>query len=219
MELGNRRGLRLAALGTLLAVTTLPAYADDPTPLPPASVTQVGRSLEQLQAEAAALQADFAKATIAYTNALKASRAAEAAAKQAETAAAAAKAKAEEERHRLGLLMIQAYQLGIPTVIGTESMLWSLAAVAENLQEIADRQTAITQVGNVQVSQYQTAVAAAAVADKASQDAAAKRAAADQAAAKASQLSQAVAKKAADAAAAACPVWGEARRTGCPGRW
>ncbi len=202
MGLGNRRGLRLVALGTLLAVTTLPAYADDPTPLPPASVTQVGHSLEQLQAEAAALQADFAKATIAYTDALKASQAAEVAAEKAEQAAAVAKAKAEEERHRLGLLTVQAYQLGLPTTIGTESMLWSLAPIAENLQEIADRQAAITQAGSVQVSQYQTAMAAAAVADKASQDAATKRAAADQAAVKARQLAQAVAKKAADAAAA-----------------
>ncbi|HWD82376.1 MAG TPA: peptidoglycan DD-metalloendopeptidase family protein, partial [Kribbella sp.] len=202
MEWGNRRGLRLATLGTLLAVTALPAYADDPTPPPPASVTQVGRSLEQLQAEAATLQADFAKATITYTNALKASQAAEAAAEQAETAAAAAKAKAEEERHRLGLLTVQAYQLGIPTVIGTESMLWSLAPIAENLQEIADRQAAITQAGSVQVSQYRTAMAAVAVADKASRNAAAKRAAADEAATKGRQLSQAVAKKAADAAAA-----------------
>jgi cell wall-associated NlpC family hydrolase len=202
MGLGNRRGLRLVALGTLLAVTALPAYADDPTPPPPASVTQVGRSLEELQAEAAALQADFAKATIAYTNALKASEAAEAAAKKAEAEAAVARAKAEVERHRLGLLTVQAYQLGIPTTIGTESMLWSLAPIAENLQEIADRQSAITQVGSVQVSQYQTAMAAAAAADKASKEAAAKRAAADQAATKAKQLSQAVAKKAADAAAA-----------------
>jgi murein DD-endopeptidase MepM/ murein hydrolase activator NlpD len=202
MGLGNRWGLRLAALGTLLAVTALPAYADDPTPPPPASVTQVGRSLEQLQAEAAALQVDFAKATIAYTAALKTAQAAEAAAKKAEEAAAVAKAKAEEERHRLGLLTVQAYQLGLPTTIGTESMLWSLAPIAENLQEIADRQSAITQAGSVQVSQYKTAMTAAAVADKASKDAAAKRVAADQAAAKARQLSQAVAKKAADAAAA-----------------
>jgi hypothetical protein len=202
MGLGNRRRVRLAALGTLLAVIALPAYANGPTPPPPASVTQVGRSLEQLQAEAAAMQAEFAKATIAYTNALKASQAADAAAKKAEAAAAVAKAKAEDERHRLGLLTVQAYQLGLPTSIGTESMLWSLALIAENLQEIADRQAAITQAGSVQVSQYQTAMAAAAVADKASKDAATKRAAADQAAAKARQLSQAVAKKAADAAAA-----------------
>ncbi|TCO51028.1 murein DD-endopeptidase MepM/ murein hydrolase activator NlpD [Kribbella antiqua] len=202
MGLGNRRGARLATLGTLLAVTALPAYANDPTPPPPASVTQVSHSLEQLRAEAAALQAEFAKATIAYTNALKASQAAEAAAKRAEAAAAVAKAKAVQERHRLGLLTVQAYQLGLPTTIGTESMLWSLAPIAENLQEIADRQAAIIQAGSAQVSQYQTAVAAAAVADKASRDAATKRAVADQAAAKARQLSQAVAKKAADGAAA-----------------
>jgi murein DD-endopeptidase MepM/ murein hydrolase activator NlpD len=202
MGLGNRWGVRFAALGALLTVTALPASADDPTPPPPAAVTQVGRSLERLQAEAAALQAEFAKATIAYTNALKAAQVAEAAAKKAEEAAAIAKATAEAERHRLGLLTVQAYQLGLPTTIGTESMLWSLAPIAENLQEIADRQTAIQQLGTTQVSQYRTAMAAAAVADNASTDAAAKRVAANQAAAKASQLSQAVAKKAADAAAA-----------------
>ena len=50
--------------------------------------------------------------------------------------------------------------MGIPTVMGTESMLWSLAPIAENLQEIADRQTAITQLGSTQVAQYQTAMAA-----------------------------------------------------------
>jgi murein DD-endopeptidase MepM/ murein hydrolase activator NlpD len=199
---GSRRGLRFAALGTLLAGFALPAYADDPTQPPPASVTGVNRSLEQLQAEAAAVQADFAKATIAYTNALKAAQAAEAVAEKAEAAAAGAKTEAEQERHRLGLLTVQAYQLGMPTVIGIESMLWSLAPIAENLQEIADRQTAITQAGSMQVTQYQTAMAGAADADIASKDAATKRAAADQAAAKARQLSQAVAKKAADAAVA-----------------
>src|SRR5262245_18880081 len=75
MGLGRRRGLRLTALGAVLAVAAMPAYADDPTPStsepPPASVTDVNRSLEQLQAEAAVVQADFAKATIAYTKALK----------------------------------------------------------------------------------------------------------------------------------------------------
>ena len=82
MGVGSRRGLRFAALGTLLAVFALPAYADNPTPPPPASVTDVNRSLEQLQADAAAVQADFAKATIAYTAALKAAQTAEAAARR-----------------------------------------------------------------------------------------------------------------------------------------
>lgn len=146
MVLGNRRGLRFAALGTLLAVVSLPAYADTPTPPPPASVTDVKRSLEQLQAEAAALQAEFAKATIAYTNALKAAERAEAAAKKAEASAATVGGRADEERRRLGVITAQAYQLGIPTTLGAESMIWSLSPVAENLQEIADRQTAIQQL-------------------------------------------------------------------------
>ncbi|MEU4194420.1 peptidoglycan DD-metalloendopeptidase family protein [Kribbella sp. NPDC026611] len=179
----------------------LPAYADDPTPptttdLPPASVTDVNRSLEQLQAEAAQVQADFAKATIAYTNALKLAQTAEAAAKQAEANATVSKGKADEERRRLGVITAQAYQLGIPTVMGTESMLWSLAPVAENLQEIADRQTAIQQLGSTQVSQYQTAMNAGAVSDKLKAEAAAKRAAANEAEAKAQQLSKDVQKKA-----------------------
>ena len=58
------------------------------------------------------------------------------------------------------MLTAQAYQLGIPTMLGTESMLWSLAPVAENLQEIADRQTAIRQLGSTQVAQYKAATAA-----------------------------------------------------------
>ncbi|HET6987431.1 MAG TPA: peptidoglycan DD-metalloendopeptidase family protein [Kribbella sp.] len=202
MVLGNRRGLRIAALGTLLAVVALPAYADDPTPPPPASVTDVNRTLEQLQAEAAAVQADFAKATIAYTNALKAAQTAEATAKKAEASATVSKAHAETERHQLGLLTAQAYQMGIPTVMGTESMLWSLAPIAENLQEIADRQTAITQLGSTQVSQYRTAMAAAAESDRLTADATSKRAAANEAAAKAKELSQQVQQKAAFAASA-----------------
>ncbi|MFI7064359.1 peptidoglycan DD-metalloendopeptidase family protein [Kribbella sp. NPDC050124] len=201
MVVGSRRGLRLAALGTLLAVFGLPAYADNsPTPPPPASVTDVNKSLEQLQAEAAAVQADFAKATIAYTNALKAAQTAEAAAKKAETSATASKGKADVERRRLGLLTVQAYQTGIPTVLGAESMLWSLAPVAENLQEIADRQTAIQQLGSTQVSQYQTAMTAENEAAKAKAEAASKRAAANEAAAKAKQLAQEVQQKAADSA-------------------
>lgn len=200
MVLGSRRGLRFAALGTLLAVVALPAYADDPTPPPPASVTDVNRSLEQLQAEAAAVQADFAKATIAYTNALKAAQTAETAAKAAEASAAAGKGKSDEERRQLGLLTAQAYQMGIPTVMGAESMLWSLAPIAENLQEIADRQTAITQLGSTQVSQYQEAMAAESEAGRLNAEAAGKRAAANDAAAKAKQLSAEVQQKAAYAA-------------------
>ncbi|MEV0284659.1 MULTISPECIES: peptidoglycan DD-metalloendopeptidase family protein [unclassified Kribbella] len=201
MVVGSRRGLRFAALGTLLAVFAVPAYADNtPTPPPPASVTDVNKSLEQLQAEAAAVQADFAKATIAYTTALKAAQTAEAAAKAAETSATASKGKADEERRRLGLLTAQAYQTGIPTVLGAESMLWSLAPVAENLQEIADRQTAIQQLGSTQVTQYQTAMTAENEAGKAKAEATSKRAAANEAAAKAKQLAQEVQQKAADSA-------------------
>ena len=202
MVLGSRRGLRLAALGTLLAAVALPAYADDPTPPPPASVTDVNRSLEQLQAEAAAVQADFAKATIAYTNALKAAQTAEAAAKNAEASATVSKSRADTERRHLGLLTAQAYQMGIPTVLGTESMLWSLAPIAENLQEIADRQTAITQLGSTQVAQYRTAMAAEAESNRLTADAAGKRAAANEAAGKAKELSLQVQQKAAFAAAA-----------------
>jgi len=201
MVLRSRRRLRFAALGTLLAVIALPAYAD-PTPPPPASVTDVNRSLEQLQAEAAAVQADFAKATIAYTGALKAAQTAEAAAKKAEANATVSQGKADKERRQLGLLTAQAYQLGIPTVMGTESMLWSLAPIAENLQEIADRQTAITQLGSTQVAQYKTAMAAAAESDRLTADAAGKRATANEAAAKAKQLSAEVQQKAAYAASA-----------------
>jgi len=206
MDLGKRRGLRLAALGTLLAAVAVPAAHADPSPSatepPPASVTDVNRSLEQLQAEAAALQADFAKATIAYTKALKEAQAAEAAAKKAESSATVSKGKSDEERRRLGVITAQAYQLGIPTVMGTESMLWSLAPVAENLQEIADRQTAITQLGNTQVSQYQRARAAEVESDRLRGEATTKRTAANQAAAKAQELSNQVQQKAADAAAA-----------------
>jgi len=202
MEPRVGRGLRFAALGTLLAVFAVPAYADDPPPPPPASVTDVNRSLEQLQAEAAAVQADFAKTTIAYTNALQAAQTAEAAAKRAEAFAAAAKTKSDAERRRLGILTAQAYQLGIPTVLGTESMLWSLAPVAENLQEIADRQTAIKQLGSTQVAQYKAATAAESAAGTAAEDAAAKRAAADKAAQRAQQLSKDVQSKAASASMA-----------------
>ncbi|MEU8222305.1 peptidoglycan DD-metalloendopeptidase family protein [Kribbella sp. NPDC048915] len=210
MDFGGRRGLRLAAVGALLAAVALPTYAAsaqaDPSPSttepPPASVTDVNRTLEQLQAEAAALQADFAKATIAYTKALKDAQAAEAAAKQAESTATVSKGRSDEERRRLGVITAQAYQLGVPTVMGAESMLWSLAPIAENLQEIADRQTAIKQLGSTQVSQYQRARAAEAESDRLKAEATTKRAAADQAAAKAQELSKQVQQKAADATAA-----------------
>jgi murein DD-endopeptidase MepM/ murein hydrolase activator NlpD len=203
--LGNGRRLRLAAIGALVAVVALPtyaAYADDPTTPPPASVTDVKRSLEQLQAEAAAIQADFAKATIAYTNALKTAQTTEAAAKKAEQYAASTKSQSDTERRKLGLLTAQAYQLGLPTVLGTESMLWSLAPIAENLQEIADRQAAIRQLGSTQVAQYQAASAAENAAGTAAQDAINKRAAADTAAQTARTLSLEVQSKAADASMA-----------------
>ncbi|TDW91957.1 peptidoglycan DD-metalloendopeptidase family protein [Kribbella sp. VKM Ac-2566] len=206
MDLGRRRGLRLAALGILLAAVAVPAAYADPTPPttepPPASVTDVNRSLEQLQAEAAAVQADFAKATIAYTKALKEAQAAEAAAKKAEASATASKGLSDAERRRLGVITAQAYQLGIPTVMGTESMLWSLAPIAENLQEIADRQTAITQLGSTHVSQYNKAMAAEAESNRLKADATAKRTAANEAAAKAQELSNQVQHKAASASAA-----------------
>ena len=157
----------------MVALPAYAAYADDPTPPPPASVTDVNRSLEQLQAEAAAIQADVAKATIAYTNALKTAQTAEAAAKKAEAYRGQHQGQvATIERRKLGLVTAQAYQLGIPTVMGTESMLWSLAPVAENLQEIADRQTAIRQLGSTQVSQYKQATAAETAAGTAAGDAA-----------------------------------------------
>lgn len=202
--LGNARRLRLAGVGALIAVVALPSYAAfaDPTPPPPASVTDVNRSLEQLQAEAAAIQIDVAKATVAYTNALKVAQATEATAKQAESYAANSQNKSQVERRRLGLLTAQAYQLGIPTVLGTESMLWSLAPVAENLQEIADRQTAIRQLGSTQVAQYKAATAAESTAGTATADAATKRAAADKANQTANELGKTVREKAASAAMA-----------------
>jgi len=202
--LGNGRRLRLAAVGALVAVVALPSYAAfaDPTPPPPASVTDVNRSLEQLQAEAAAIQIDVAKATVAYTNALKVAQATDAIAKKAEAHAATTQNKSQEERRRLGVLTAQAYQMGIPTVLGTESMLWSLAPVAENLQEIADRQTAIRQLGSTQVSQYKAATAAEATAGTATADAANKRAEADKASKAATELGKTVREKAASAAMA-----------------
>ena len=81
-------------------------------------------------------------------------------------------------------------------------MLWSLAPIAENLQEIADRQAAIRQLGSTQVAQYQTATAAENVAGTAADDAATKRAAADTAAQTAKTLGLEVKAKAQEAALA-----------------
>jgi murein DD-endopeptidase MepM/ murein hydrolase activator NlpD len=196
--------LRIAALCAVLGALTAPslyspALADPTTPLPPASVTKVptGRSLEQLQAEAAALQADFAKATIAYTAATKKAEQARAAATAADAEAASTQAAAEEARRRLGRITAQAYQLGIPTSLGAESMLWSLSAVAENLQDLADRQSAITVAGTNQANAYQASVDADNAAQAAATDAAAKRAAADTAAEAAGKLADDVQQKAA----------------------
>ncbi|MGH3465907.1 MAG: peptidoglycan DD-metalloendopeptidase family protein, partial [Kribbellaceae bacterium] len=133
------------------------------------------RSLEQLQAEAAALQADLARATIAYTAAVKKAQQAKVAADTAAATAVRTSAKAAEERARLGRISAQAYQLGIPTSLGAESMLWSLASVAESLQEIADRQSAITVAGSNQSNAYQASLDAEAAAKAAAADAAAKR--------------------------------------------
>src|SRR6266498_2572587 len=195
----GRPRLRIAALCAVLASLTAPALyspalADPTTPLPPASVTKVptGRSLEQLQAEAAALQADFAKATIAYTAATKAAEQARAAATAADAKAASTQATADEARRRLGRITAQAYQLGIPTSLGAESMLWSLSAVAENLQDLADRQSAITVAGTNQAN-----VDADNAAQAAATDAAAKRTAADTAAEAAGKLADDVRQKAA----------------------
>ncbi len=200
----GRPRLRIAAVCAVLASLTAPALyspalADPTTPLPPASVTKVptGRSLEQLQAEAAALQADFAKATIAYTAATKAAEQARAAATAADAKAASTQATADEARRRLGRITAQAYQLGIPTSLGAESMLWSLSAVAENLQDLADRQSAITVAGTNQANAYQASVDADNAAQAAATDAAAKRTAADTAAEAAGKLADDVRQKAA----------------------
>jgi murein DD-endopeptidase MepM/ murein hydrolase activator NlpD len=197
--LGSGRQLRIAAAGAVLVALCVPAYADDPggTNLPPASVTEVptARSLEQLQAEAAALQADLARATIAYTAAVKKAQQAKVAADAAAATAVRTSAKAAEERARLGRISAQAYQLGIPTTLGAESMLWSLASVAESLQEIADRQSAITVAGSNQSNAYQASLDAEAAAKAAAADAAAKRTAAGTAAASAKQLADDVRKK------------------------
>src|SRR5262245_29054434 len=200
------RHWRIAVLGTLLMGFSAPAFADDPTPppsMPPASVTQIptATSLEQMQAEAAQVQADFAKATIAYTTALKKAQQAQTAADNADRTLAAARTTASTAQTRLGRLTAQAYQLGIPTSLGAESMLWSLSAVAENLQDLADRQSAITIAGTNQALAYRTMVDAEDAAASAANDATAKREAANKASADAQKIADDVRKKSAAAAA------------------
>jgi Peptidase family M23/D-alanyl-D-alanine carboxypeptidase len=196
------RRFRVAALAAVLVALCAPAYADDPS-LPPASVTKLPtvKSLEQLQAEASKLQAEFASATITYTAALKKAEQAKAAADAADRQIAAARTRVSDARTRLGRLTAQAYQLGIPTGLGAESMLWSLSAVAENLQELADRQSAITVAGTNQAAAYQSSLDAEAAATAAANDAAGKRKVADAAAAEAQRLADEVRKKSAGAAA------------------
>jgi murein DD-endopeptidase MepM/ murein hydrolase activator NlpD len=197
---GGRPRLRIAALCAVMLSLALPAFADE-TPMPPASVTQVptGRSLEQLQAEAAALQADFARATLAYTAAQKQAAQAKADATAAEARATSTAAAAAESRAKLGRMAAQAYQMGIPTSLGAESILWSLSTVAESLQEIADRQSAITVAGTNQSNAYQASLDADAAAQGAATDAATKRTAADTAAESARKLADEVRAKAAAA--------------------
>jgi hypothetical protein len=196
----------VAVLGTALVAISAPAYADDPAPppsQPPASVTRIptAKSLEQMQAEAAQMQADFAKATIAYTTALKKAQEAKTAADNADRTLAAARTTAATARSRLGQLTAQAYQLGIPTSLGAESMLWSVSALAENLQELADRQSAITIAGTNQAIAYRDTVDTEEAATKAANDAVATREAANKASAEAQKLADDVRKKSAAAAA------------------
>jgi hypothetical protein len=200
-----RRPWQAAVVGTVLVALATPAYADDPTPPaspPPASVTKIptATSLEQMQAEAARLQADFATATIAYTTALKKAQQAKTLADNADRRVAAARTTAAAARTKLGRLTAQAYQLGIPTSLGAESMLWSLTAVAENVQELADRQSAITVAGTNQAVAYQATVDAEAAAAAAANDAASKREAANKATAEAQKLADDVRKRSAAAA-------------------
>ncbi|MFC0625743.1 peptidoglycan DD-metalloendopeptidase family protein [Kribbella deserti] len=197
-HLRTSRRLRVAALGVVLAAVSIPmAYADPPPP--PASVTDVNRTYEQLQAEAAALQADFAMATIAYTRALTQSQRADAAADKSELAAARAKAKADEQRALLGRVTAQAYQLGLPTAFGPQPLLWSQTPFASNLPQFADRQTAIAKVGSDQAKLYHAVRALEAAANVAAADAISKRTAANQAAATAKTLDAEVRRKAASA--------------------
>ncbi|WP_328994235.1 peptidoglycan DD-metalloendopeptidase family protein [Kribbella sp. NBC_01245] len=194
----NRR-VRIVALGVVLAAVGIPMAYADPSPPPPASVTDVNRSYEQLQAEAAALQADFAKATIAYTKALGQSQQADAVADKAELLAAQAKAKADEQRGLLGQLTAQAYQLGLPLAFGPQQLMWAQSPFASNLPQFADRQTAIAQVGSDQAKLYETVTTLVAAANVAAADATAKRQVANQAAANAKVLDAEVRRKAASA--------------------
>lgn len=187
----GRRRTRIAAAGVVLLAVAMPAYADpDPKTLPPASVTEVPprRSLEQMQAEAAKLQAEFAQATIAYTNALRAARTADATAAAAERRAAALAADAGAAQRSLGRVSAQAYQLGIPPTITAGWMSWAPLA--------AD------QPGVQQLTAHQQAAQAEATAATAQSDATVKRAAATKASGQAQQLAVKVQQKATRSAAA-----------------
>ena len=174
-----RRGVRAGAVAVVIAATATmlgPAYADKPSPPPPASVTKLptAKSLEQLQADAAKLQADFAKSTIAYTSALRKAQQTRATADGADRTLVAARARAADARARLGRTTAQAYQLGVSGI-----------AVAGMNQAIA----------------YQASVAADTAATTALGDATAKREAANRAAAAAQKLADEVRTKSAAAAA------------------
>lgn len=174
------RTLRVAAVGAVLVALSAPAYADDPkvppSSLPPASVTKLptSRSLEQLQAEAAKLQAEFATATIKYTTGLKKAQQAKAAADTADVKLGTARRTADAARTRLGRLTAQAYQLGISAI-----------AVAATNQAVA----------------YQQSVAADAAATTAATDSTTKRNTANLTATEAQRLADEVRKKSAAAAA------------------
>jgi murein DD-endopeptidase MepM/ murein hydrolase activator NlpD len=188
----GRRRTRIAAAGVVLLAVAGPAYADpDPTnTLPPASVTEVPsqRSLEQMQAEAAKLQAEFARATIAYTNALRVARTADATAAAAERRAAALTAQAAAAQRALGRVSAQAYQLGIPATITASWLSWAPLA--------AD------QPGVSQLTAHQQAAQADAAAAAARAAAAGRRAAATTADVRARQLAANVRQKATESAAA-----------------
>lgn len=177
-----RRGVRAGVVAVVVAalgLLTPAAYAGKPTPppsLPPASVTKLptAKSLEQLQADAAKLQAEFATSTIAYTTALKQAQQTKNTADAADRVLVAARAKAADARARLGLTTAQAYQLGI---------------------------SAITIAGTSQSAAYQASVTADNAATTALGDATAKREAANKAGAAAQKLADEVRSKSAAAAA------------------
>lgn len=177
-----RRGVRAGVVAVVVALastSTVTAYAGKPSPppsLPPASVTKLptAKSLEQLQADAAKLQADFAKSTIGYTTALKKAQQTKASADAADRVLVAARAKAADARARLGRATAQAYQLGI---------------------------SAITTAGTSQAVAYQASVAADTAATTALGDSTAKRETANKAAAAAQKLADEVRTKSAAAAA------------------